>query len=923
MNAVREPWHSLETQQVFEKTKSTETGLTSAVAQNRLLESGPNEIAQGKKFSAVKLFADQFRGMLVTALIIAGALSFIIQDYLEGIAIYAILLINAALGFVQEYKAEKSLEALKKMTALKATVIRGGRPAEVDCREIVPGDVVLLHTGDKVPADLRLVEAVNLKIDEAILTGESKAVSKTTFAVAVGSPVAERHCIAFANTTVTYGRGKGIVVGTGMKTEFGKIANYLKEIKEEETPLKKKLEKLGQYMVKVVTGIIVLLFVIGVVEGTDAHEMFKTAISLGVAAIPEGLPAVITITLALGVFQMAKKNALTKKMHAVEALGATTIICSDKTGTLTRNEMVVEKIFAGAKMFDVTGNGYEPAGDFLLDGRKISAGDYTELSMLLKIGAECNDADLLGGSGNFSISGDPTEGCLVVAARKAGVERKEKRVDEIPFESERKMMTTFHEANGKIFSYSKGAVEKMVELSDRIMLDGKISVFLPGAKKEVLEKAEEMAMDSYRVLGFAFKEKPLKEDAERGMVFAGFVCMNDPVRKGVSDAIQVATQAGIKIKIITGDNALTACAVAKKIGLEPSAITGAELDALPVDGQKRAIVEKNVFARVSPEHKLKIVSVLKERGEEIVAVTGDGVNDAPALKKADIGIAMGIKGTDVSKEAADLILKDDDFATIVTAIREGRRIYNNIKSFVKYLLAANTGEVLIVGLPIILNFFILIVSAVGHGARIDIPLPLLPLQLLWLNIVTDSLPALALGSEESRQEEMQKKPRNPKEGILDNTKSFILIAGIVSTIVVSAAFFYGLSHDMAVSPDLDLNSKQGLDFASKARTMAFTALVVFELLFVFSCRRENRGVFDESPLTNPFLVKMVLASFALQALAIYLPPMLGLNVFNTVPLGATDWAVIFALSSTSFFIPYIDNYAKKIFNRKSAISTLG
>lgn len=917
MGPVHKEWHSLKEQEVFEQTNSQKNGLTIEQAKQRIAQFGLNEIVSEKKFSAVKLFLDQFKGMLVIALIIAGALSFIIQDYLEGIAIYAILAINAALGFLQEYKAEKSLEALKKMTALKATVIRNSKPLEIDSREIVPGDIVVLHTGDKVPADLRLIEAVNLKIDEAILTGESKPVSKTIDAVDVQSPVAERHCIAFANTTVTYGRGKGIVVDTGMKTEFGKIANYLKQIQEEPTPLKKKLEKLGHDMIKVVTGIIVLLFIIGLLEGTEAHEMFKTAISLGVAAIPEGLPAVITITLAIGVFQMAKKNALTKKMHAVEALGATTVICSDKTGTLTRNEMVVEKIFTGTKTFDVSGNGYDPRGEFFQLGKKISPKEQPELSTLLKIGTECNDAELLNDNNVFTINGDPTEGCLVVAAKKAGIERKEKRTDEIPFESERKMMTTFHQINGKTFSYSKGAVEKIVLLSDKIMLDGKITPFSPQNKKEILQKAEEMAKNSYRVLGFAFKEKTIKENAENQLTFVGFVCMNDPTREGVKEAIDLAKQAGITIKIITGDNALTACAVAKKIGLEPLAITGTELDELSEEEQRHAIIEKTVFARVSPEHKLKIVTVLKEQGGAIVAVTGDGVNDAPALKKADIGIAMGIKGTDVSKEAADLILKDDNFATIVIAIREGRRIYNNIKSFVKYLLAANIGEVLIIGLPIMLNFFLLLAALVGHTAQLDLALPLLPLQLLWLNIVTDSLPALALGSEESRKEEMQKKPRDPKEGILDNTKSFILIAGIASTIVVFAAFFYGLSHDLAINPLLDLNSKQGLDFESKARTMAFTTLVVFELFFVFSCRRENKGVFDESPLTNMFLVKMVLLSFALQVLVIYLPALIGLNFFNTVELEPLDWAVVLALSCTSFFIPYIDNYAKKIFQKKA------
>lgn len=908
MHTDASEWHALKTEKVLEVLGTKQSGLSQSQAQERLQEFGQNKLGEEKKISPLKLFLEQFKGMLVIVLIIAGIISFIIGDFLEGIAIFAILVINAGLGFFQEYKAEKSLEALKKLTAQTATVMRDSKIQKIDAALLVPGDVVLLHTGDKVPADLRLFQAVNLKIDEAVLTGESEATTKGTLELSEKTAVADRTDMAFANTIVSYGRGEGIVVATGQRTEFGKIARLLKEIREEETPLKKKLESLGKLLIKIVTAIIAILFAIGLLEGAEWHEMFKVAISLGVAAIPEGLPAVITITLSIGVFQMAQKNVLTRRMPAVEALGSTTVICSDKTGTLTRNEMLVQKLYANNITFDVNGNGYNTQGEFFINGKKTDPLEQKELLQLLKIAAECNDSEIIHNGEIFEITGDPTEGSLVVAAAKAGVERKEKRVDEIPFDSERKMMTTIHEPLTSTtlvlpkISYTKGAPERIVLLCDKILESGKTEAFTQEKKKQALMKAQELAGEAYRVLGFAFKEVDAKEDAEKEMVFVGLAGLSDPPREGVKEALKTAFDAGIKVKIITGDNPATTAAVAKKLGFYADTITGGELDGLTEDEFRKIVQTKTVFARVSPEHKLKIVTSLRESGE-IVAVTGDGVNDAPALKKADIGIAMGIKGTDVSKEAADIILKDDNFATIVVAVKEGRRIYDNIKNFVKYLLAANIGEVMIIAISILLNF----------------ALPLLPLQLLWLNIVTDSLPALALGTEDASKDQMKRKPRKTNETVLDGIKLFILIAGIVSTIAVYAAFIYGLGEDNANGASLAfLNTKEGFDFDSKARTMAFTTLIVFELMFVFSCRHQNKGIFSDNPLANRFLFKMVAVSFLLQVLVLYLPLFVGVNFFDTVQLNALDWLVVTGLGATSILVPYIDNAVRRIVKKDAS-----
>ena len=652
--AVEKKFYNEEFEAVLRDLNSGENGLSLGEAKKRAGSFGLNKLEEAKKFSALKLFLNQFKGLLVVVLIIAGIISLLTGDVLEAVAIFVILVINAALGFMQEFKAEKALEALKKMTALKATVVRGSKIHEIDAAEIVPGDIVMLQTGDKVPADLRLIEAVNLEIDEAVLTGESSPAKKFAEAIAGEKPIAERFNTAFSNTIVTHGRGKGIVTATGMKTEFGRIAGMIRELEEEETPLTRKLRLLSKTLVKIISAIIVVLFAVGTLYGNDPHEMFKVAVSLGVAAIPEGLPVVITITLGIGVLQMAKQNVLVRRMHSVEALGSTTVICSDKTGTLTRNEMVAEKLFVNNRVVEVTGKGYEPLGEFIAEGKKISAAGEAELKKLLEISAECNDSSLVIDGTSFKIVGDPTEGALAVMARKAGITRNLQRVNEIQFDSARKMMTTIHEVNGKRVAYSKGAVEVILSISGSVQENGKIKNLTAQRKKEILETSEKLAGDAYRILGFAFKElkKDENKEIESSMVFVGFAALKDPPRKEVPEAIRLAQRAGIKVKIITGDNPATTYAIAQRIGLAGNVVTGQELDRLNGTEFTKAVQENTVFARVSPEHKFRIVEALEESGE-IVAVTGDGVNDAPALKRADIGIAMGIKGTDVTKGASE------------------------------------------------------------------------------------------------------------------------------------------------------------------------------------------------------------------------------------------------------------------------------
>ncbi len=894
-------WYNLGAENVIKKLGSGENGLSEKEAKKRLEKYGLNKLVEERRPSVLRLFFSQFTSFLIIILILAGIVSFLIGESINAIAIFVIIIINAILGFVQEYKAEKAIEALKKMTALKARVIREGILKEIDSKLLVPGDLIILDTGDKVPADVRLSESINLRVDEAVLTGESNPVGKNIEEIAGELPISDRKNLAFANTIVTYGRGKGIVVETGMQTEFGKIAGMIKEIKEEETPLRKRLEVLAKQMGIGIIIIVLVLFGIGIVRGIEAYEMFMVSVSLGVSAIPEGLPAVITITLALGILQMARNNALVRKMPSVEALGSATVICSDKTGTITRNEMVVEKIYVNNKLIDVSGKGYEPTGEFLFEGKGINPLKEKALELLLQIGAECNNAVLSREKKLHSILGDPTEGALIVAAEKAGLKNSLKRIGEIPFSSERKMMTTINEkAKGRRAAYSKGALEEILSICEFIYEDKGVKRLSEAKRKELINKEEMLAKKAYRVLAFAFKELGKEEkdgEIEKGMVFVGLAAMRDPPRKDVKMAIALCKSAGIKVKIITGDNALTASAIAEKIGLEGKAINGKGIEGLKKEELKKIIQETTIFARASAEHKYKIISILQEIGE-VVAVTGDGVNDAPALKKADIGVAMGIKGTDVAKEASDIVLRDDDFSTILVAIKEGRRIYANIKNFIKYLLSVNFSEIVLISFTSI--FFL--------------PLPLLPLQILWLNIATDSLPALALGRESSEPGIMNKPPRNPKEGILARTKTFLLIATIIAATTTFIGYLYGMHQDNLAG--IDLND---FDVPSKARTIALSVSVIFELLFVFNCRVENKSALELNPFSNKALVGAVLISFLLHCSMVYFLPFAatflgapGLNALAFVPLSLLDWIIVIALAALCLLVPYFERALKKI-----------
>lgn len=901
-NKIAQECSNLGIEETFEKLGSSFNGLTETQVVKRIEEFGLNVLPEEKRFSALKLFLLQFKNLFVIVLIFAAIVSLFLggeEHFIDAVVIIGIILLIVLLGFWQEFKAEKAMLALKKMAALHAKVLRNGKKIEINAENLVPGDIVFLETGGKVPADLRLIEAFNLKIDEAVLTGESEPVTKNTETLQGKKAISEMHNLAFSNTPVVYGRGTGVVIATGSQTEFGKIAGLIKEIKEEETPLKQRLEVLAKQLSVAITVVIALIFALQYFLGILADDLTQTiltAIALWVAAVPEGLPAVVTITLAIGVLKMGKNNAIVKRMPSVESLGSTTVICTDKTGTITRNEMVTERIFADGKTFAITGEGYRAQGEFLFNGMEIDLENENALDKLLEIGLNCNDA-LLGEKD--TIFGDPTEAALVVAAAKAGKISKLQRLDEIPFDSERKMMTTIHLVNGKKMAFIKGAPEKILSLSSKIYLNGEIMELGEKEKKELEDIEENFAEKAYRVLGFGFKEiggGESDKEIESEIVFVGFSAMSDPPRKEIKAAVETCKTAGIQIKIITGDNPLTAKAVAEKIGLTGKTITGKGLDNLSKEEFSRIVKETTVFSRVNPSHKFKIVEELKNQGE-IVSVTGDGVNDAPALKKADVGIAMGIKGTDVTKESADMILKDDNFATIITAIKEGRRIYANIKKFIKYLLAANFGEIL----------------AIGFATIARLPLPLLAAQILWINLATDSLPALALGLEKAEPDAMKKPPRNPKTGILKPIFSFVLIAGILAGLVTIASFVYGMQFDE--------NSFDQL-IPSKGRTMAFTALVLFEMVFVFACRSEKKLPHQISPLSNRKLVLAVIFSLFFQVIVVNVLPILpeinsiDMNFFKVVPLNLLDWGIILVLSLSALTVPYIDKFVKRLLPEK-------
>ncbi|NPV27708.1 MAG: calcium-transporting P-type ATPase, PMR1-type [Firmicutes bacterium] len=886
-------WHSLD---LIEATTKLGTdlrkGLSSKEATRRLEQYGPNQLAEPTRISPIKMFISQFKDFMVLILLTATIISGLLGEVADAITILAIVVLNATLGFIQEYRAEKSMEALKKLTAPEARVLRDGLEKKIPAADLVPGDLVNLETGDRIAADLRLTKAVNLEIEESTLTGESIPVKKRTDKLPdPESGLGDRRNMAYMGTVVTRGRGQGLVVSTGMHTEMGQIAAIMQTVGEEDTPLQKRLEQLGKILVFLCLGICAVVAVTGIWRGESPMQMFLSGISLAVAAIPEGLPAIVTIALAIGVQKMIRRQAIVRKLPAVETLGCATVICSDKTGTLTKNEMTVRQIFVNGQTIQVTGEGYEPRGEFELKGKPLTKKEREGLDKLLKIAAMCNNAQLkreklsvkdwiTGKKGNreWSISGDPTEGALVVLTAKGGVtqkelEKQEPRLTELPFDSERKRMSVVcQKDNGQRTAYVKGAPDVILDLCDYIELAGRVVRLTNEHKDLVLRHNEDMARQALRVLAFAYRELPpnfeeLEVDTvEKNLVFVGLAGMLDPPRPSAIRAVELSQAAGIKTVMITGDHQVTACAIARELGIirgKEQSVTGKELDRWSDEELAKRVDDIAVYARVSPKHKLRIVRALKQRGH-ITAMTGDGVNDAPAVKEADIGIAMGRTGTDVTKEASAMVLADDNFATIVAAVEEGRAIYDNIRKFIRYLLACNTGEVLTMFL----------------GTLMGLPLPLLPIQMLWVNLVTDGLPAIALGLENADPDVMRRPPRHPRESVFSHgLGGKIASRGAQIGLVTLLVFLIGLF----------LLPARGGDQISQARTMAFCTLVFCQLFYVFDCKSEHYSVFELGFFSNPYLVLAVVCSALMQLTVIYVPWLQ--NVFHTVPLHPLQWTI--------------------------------
>lgn len=825
----------MSSESVLKELKSSKKGLSEGEVQKRFAKYGKNVLREVKTKSKFMIFLGQFNSLLVYILIFAVVISTIIGHWIDAGVIGVIVILNAVIGFIQEYKAEAIIEKLKKSLQYKVTVSRSGIRKEIDSRLLVPGDIVLLDAGDKVLADCRIIEQENLQVNEAVLTGESFPVEKNEKSLTKEVVLADRKNLLYAGTSVVRGNVIAVVVGTGNKTEFGKLAELVQTTTNEKMPLEKKLDIFSRNISIAIIIFVVFAFVIGIYVGIDKMEMFLVSVSLAIGAIPEGLPAIIAITLAIAIKQMYKIHTLVRKLPAVETLGRATVICTDKTGTLTEEELKVDKIYSG---------------------KIISVGEIKQLGIrdkqIIKIGVLCNNARDEG----EEILGDPTEVALIKVAKKFGVLKKEVidlnvRVKEYPFDSERKMMSIVRE-RGKIkTSYVKGAPLFILNRCTRELVGGKINLINSKRKEELVKISREMENEGLRVLGFAFRQITNigQKDAENHLIFAGFSGMIDPPRKEVKEAIREAMDAGIVIKVITGDSAFTTKAIVEKIGLEGKLIEGKDLDKLPDEKWDEVVKDRTIFARVTPQQKLKIVEILKQQ-HEIVAVTGDGVNDILALKKADIGIAMGIRGSDVARDSSDIVLLDDNFASIVKAVRQGRRVFDNMKKSIKFLLAANMGEVFVVIVGLLMGW----------------PLIFLPLTILWMNLVTDSLPALALAVEPVERDVMKRQPRS--DGLLSGIWQWILLAGVLMVVSSLLIFNYGLNNF-------------GIEVA---RTMAISGAIFFELFFAFSCK-SNKSLFKTGILDNKYLIYAVLISAGLHLLVIY--TLLG-SVFGFVALSLSQ-----------------------------------
>jgi Ca2+-transporting ATPase len=869
-------WHTRSVDDTLAHLASQLTGLAGAEAQQRLAIHGPNELQAAVHEPAWRTLLAQFQNVLILILLAATAISAFLGHTLEASVITVIVLFAVLLGFAQEYRASRALEALRRMAAPVAHVLRDGRETAVPARELVPGDVVLLRAGDRVPADARIFQAVNLAVDEAALTGESTASDKTTEALGDPQlPLGDRVNLTYAGTMVSHGRGQAVVVATGMATEFGRIARMVESVEAGRTPLQENLDRLGATLGKAALVVVGLVVAIGLARGLPAIEMFLFGIALAVAVVPEALPAVVTISLAIGVRRMVKRHALVRRLPIVETLGSTSVVCSDKTGTLTRNEMTVRQIYADGRLFELTGAGYDPAGQMLDRGHVVEPPDTVRT--LLRAVALASDARLVTSDGRWQIEGDPTEGALVVAAAKAGLDvrelnDREPRTAEIPFTSERRRMTTLHTTPAGSVAYSKGAADELVAAcAHALEADGDVP--LTDSARDAIHAAEQrLASEGLRVLAVARKDHATLENAEREMTFLGLVAMMDPPRPEARAAVETCERAGIRAVMITGDHPLTATTIASELGLLASrrVVTGRDLVEMTDDDLSRHVEHIGVYARVSPADKLRVVTAWQARGE-VVAMTGDGVNDAPALKKADVGIAMGIAGTDVSKEAAGMTLLDDNFATIVAAVEEGRIVFGNIKKYLMYLLSCNVGEI------------VLLAGAVVAG----LPLPLSAVQILYVNLATDGLPALALAVDPPERDLMQRKPRDPRVGVFTRpVVAILLAAGLWSALVNMTLLTWLLQAGRPIA---------------EVMSITFVTLVLIQFFNAYNCRSDRLSIVWR-PLANRWLNAAVGWELLLLGVIVYVP--FFQRAFGTFPLSAADWLLAGALAFT--IVPVVE-----------------
>lgn len=890
-NPVHKQAYSMPVKDVLKALSSSQDGISSQEAKKRLWHFGKNGLPEAEKESALKLFIDQFNNALIGLLVFAALLSVVLGEFLEAAAMAVIILITALLGFIQEYHASKAMEALSKVQARTARVMRDGVAMVIQSADVVPGDIVLVEAGDILPADARLIDVSFLRIDEASLTGESVPSTKVVDPFPVGTSVADQENMAFAGTVAVFGKGLGVVTSTGLHTQVGAIAKSLKVCDDVKTPLQVKFARMARQIGVVAVILVAAVFVIGVLHGFSVSKMLITALSLTAATIPNSLPVVVAVGLALGAKRLASKKMLIKRLPAAESLGSVTVICTDKTGTLTKNEMTVTRLFVDDRVIGVTGSGYAPRGEFL-DGRRRV--DPAGLELLFRIGSVCNNAGLIDKDGRHSIVGDPTEGALIVLGRKGGFDERAFKAGlsgrrELPFDSDRKRMAVVYSSGSGSRAYVKGAPEMMLPLCSKICIGGKVEKLTPARRQAIARMNEGFASEALRVLALAYRDLPKGdrglsiEAVEKDLVFVGLVGMIDPPREGVSAAVSRCKSAGIEVILITGDNASTAKAVASSIGLyEPDGLIlqGEDLDRLSDEELAARIDNVCIIARALPIQKSRVVDALKRNGH-VVAMTGDGVNDAPALKRADIGIAMGITGTDVAKEVAKTVLVDDNFASIVNGIEEGRTIYDKIIKSARYLLSCNVGEIVVVLSAVVVGF----------------PVPLLPLQILLMNVLTDDLPAMGLGMEQSEENVMSRPPRDPASPpITGGIFASIILFGVVMGLATLIVFSQHLSGGVA-----------------RAQTMAFTTLVMIEMFAVVSSRSLSFSWRHLNPFSNLWLSGAVAASVAIQLLVIYWSPLQ--EVFGTTSLSVYDWEWILGVSALGFLLMEVGKYVLPGFQR--------